>query len=55
MIFLIHSRLKSNDGRKYAVSLSLIKPKSDLLTFGIFARNYQKDIYINGTEIYRET
>lgn len=44
----LHFRSKLENGKKYAASLSLNVPKSDLLTFAIFLRDYSIDQFPNG-------
>lgn len=39
----INCRSKLQNEEKYATSLNLKIPKSDLLTFGIIGRDYKKD------------
>lgn len=43
--FVFILRVKSEDGKKYVVSLALLQSRSDLLTFAIFSRDYSKDMF----------
>lgn len=50
IFFFTNFRSKMDGGKKYAVSLSLNVPKSDLLTFAIFSRDYRRDMITNGVQ-----
>lgn len=50
--FLFFNRSKSKDEGTYIVRLELLEPKSDLLTFAIFSRDYSKDMVSGGTNEY---
>lgn len=47
IFFNFHCRSKVKGADKYVVGLNLIVPKSNLLTFAIFSRDFDKDEITN--------